>query len=194
MTISRGNKIILKGHKQNNDIYILDMKVNSLRIDAGIQVNAAEVQARLWHERLGHVSLKTIRCMIRKNRIDGIQLNGNMFPDYDCKACKLGKAHRIPYKNIYQQRLSYKVGEFFHSDLCGPMQVTSLGGARYFLTFIDDASSYRNIYTIKHKSDVYECFQKFERMVSNKFRANMKVLRSDRGREYVCNLMKQYME
>ena len=100
MTISRGNKIILKGHKQNNDIYILDMKVNSLRIDAGIQVNAAEVQARLWHERLGDVNLKTIRCMIKKNRIDGIQLNGNMFPDDECKACKLGKAHRIPYKNI----------------------------------------------------------------------------------------------
>ena len=33
-----------------------------------------------------------------------------------------------------------QVLELVHSDVCGPMKTLSFGGARYFVTFIDDFS------------------------------------------------------
>jgi hypothetical protein len=39
---------------------------------------------------------------------------------------------------IGQSRRAKEILELIHSDICGPMQTLSIGGAKYFLTFIDD--------------------------------------------------------
>lgn len=45
--------------------------------------------------------------------------------------------------------------ELVHSDLWGPVVFESLGGARYFVTFIDDHNKKVWIYCLKYKSDVF---------------------------------------
>ena len=70
------------------------------------------------------------------------------------------------------------------------MKDTSLGGARFFLTFKDDASGFQRVFLLKHKADVFQNFVIFEREVNNKFGRSIKVLRSDNGREYVNERMK----
>lgn len=79
--------------------------------------------------------------------------------------------------------MRYETGQFFHSDLCGPMP----------MTFVDENSGYRNIYFLRQKSDAFDCFRNFERRIQNKFNRPMSVLRSDREREYVCGRMRDYM-
>jgi hypothetical protein len=39
-----------------------------------------------------------------------------------------------------------KPGQLIHSDVCGPMQVNSLGGKRYFVIFKDDFSNYTYVF------------------------------------------------
>ena len=51
-----------------------------------------------------------------------------------CEACVQGKQTRKPFHG------SAEVLQLVHSDVCGPMSVASLGGARYFVTFTDDYS------------------------------------------------------
>ena len=80
--------------------------------------------------------------------------------DFFCDACQFGKAHRLPFKAAEKEECT-KPGEFIHSDVCGPMSETSPGGARYFVTFIDDASGFRYVYFLKHKSDVQGASQNF---------------------------------
>lgn len=75
------------------------------------------------------------------------------------------------------------VGEVMHTDVCGPMSVETPGGAKYFLSFKDDASRHRHVFFLRHKSDVFEIFK---RRITNKFGRPMKVLRSDNGLEF-CN-------
>ncbi len=41
--------------------------------------------------------------------------------------------------------------EIVHSDVCDPMRTTSLGGARYFVTYIDDFSRKVWVYSLKSK-------------------------------------------
>lgn len=82
----------------------------------------------------------------------------------------------------------------FHSDVCGPMSEVSLGGASYYVSFIDDATSYRVVYFIKQKSDVTDRFIAFEKLINNKFGRTMKTLRSDNGKEYVNRRLQEYLE
>lgn len=55
-----------------------------------------------------------------------------------CTRCMAGKQHRDKF-----ERSSWRASkslELVHSDLCGPMNPTLRGGARYILIFINDFS------------------------------------------------------
>ena len=55
--------------------------------------------------------------------------------------------------------------DLVYSDVCGPMEVESLGGKKFFVTFIDDASRKVWVYALKSKDQVFEVFQQFHVMV-----------------------------
>ncbi|KAL0286174.1 UNVERIFIED_CONTAM: Copia protein [Sesamum calycinum] len=84
--------------------------------------------------------------------------------------------------------------ELVHSDICGPMNVRACHGAFYFLTFIDDYSRYGSVYLLSHRSEALECFKRFLGEVENQREMNFKVLRTDRGREYLSEQFKRICE
>lgn len=51
-----------------------------------------------------------------------------------------------------QQRAAIQ-DEVIHADLCGPMEVDSLGGAKYFLCFTCNFTRYRIVVFLKEKSE-----------------------------------------
>ncbi|UYV80029.1 hypothetical protein LAZ67_18001468 [Cordylochernes scorpioides] len=51
---------------------------------------------QLWHERLAHISLTTIREMAMKGLINGLQPEDIKEDDFFCQGCQEGKAHRKP--------------------------------------------------------------------------------------------------
>ena len=53
-----------------------------------------------------------------------------------CEACILSKQHKLPFNSRNSKRAMSPL-ELVHIDLVGPMQVTSIGGSTYFMTFID---------------------------------------------------------
>ena len=55
--------------------------------------------------------------------------------------------------------------ELVHTDVCGSMNISSIGGNNYFLTFIDDFSRKTLIYLLKSKDDVFHCFKIFKAFV-----------------------------
>ena len=65
-------------------------------------------------------------------------------------ACALGEQHRNEFI-VHQEKMQTGLLELIHTDLCGPMQTRSLGGASYFLTFIDDRYRYTWVYFIRRK-------------------------------------------
>ena len=64
------------------------------------------------------------------------------------------------------------------------MQTRSIGGAWYFLIFVDDRSRYTWVYFIRKKSDVFEYFKEFKSMVEKQNGNYIKILRSDQGGEF----------
>ena len=88
--------------------------------------------------------------------------------------------------------LKAKKLELLHTDLWGPSSVASLGGSRYYITFIDDSSRKVWVYFLKNKSDVFETFKKWKAMVETETCLKVKCLRSDNGGEYIDGGFSEY--
>ena len=71
-----------------------------------------------------------------------------------------------------------------HTDVCGTFKVTSLGGCKYYESFIDDFSMRIFIYTIKNKSEVLNKFKIFKLQVGKQTGRRIKALRSDNSHRH----------
>ena len=87
----------------------------------------------LGHKWLGHMSEKGLQVLARKSLIP-LAKNESLS---SCDHCLVGKQHRVSFgrKSKKLEKL-----ELVYSDVCGPMDVETLEGNRYFVTFIDDAT------------------------------------------------------
>ena len=74
--------------------------------------------------------------------------------------------------------------EMVHTDVWGPSPVSSLGGSRFYVTFIDDFSQKVWVYFLKHYSDVFAIFKMLKAEVKNQTGLKVKCLRSDNIGEY----------
>ena len=67
----------------------------------------------------------------------------------------------------------------------------SIGGSKYFATFIDDCTRFTAVYFLKHKSDV---LKKFEAAVPNECGERIVKLRTDNGGEYMSVEFEEYLK
>ena len=134
----------------------------------------------LWHKRLGHLNYTSLKEISKL--ADGIKLEDGV-TNNQCEACIYGKHHRSSHSSSNNK--TTEPLQLVHSDLCGPFNVESLGGHRYFLTFIDDSTHYTWIYLLKQKSEVVAKFTEFIAKVELESGYQLKTLRTDGGREYL---------
>ena len=89
----------------------------------------------LWHTRLAHINYQAPLALW--NMVTGLPM---LHVDHDgiCRGCALGKNTKgsFPKSEIRSKRIL----DLVHSNLCEPMTITSLGGYKYYVTFIDDHS------------------------------------------------------
>jgi hypothetical protein len=135
----------------------------------------------LWHQRYGHINHPDLLLLQKQNMVEGLPMLKN--ENVACEGCALGKMHRDEFPSNPDKK-KRDVLDLVHIDVCGPMQTRSLGGAFYFLLFIDDCTRYTWVYFLRRKSDVFEYFKEFRTMVEKKTGKSIKILRSDQGGEY----------
>ena len=107
-----------------------------------------------------------------------------------CNHCLFGKQHRVSF-NFTSTKKS-ELLSLVYSDVCGPLEVNSLGGNKYFLTFIDDASRKVWVYFLKSKDQVLDYFKMFHAMVERETGKKLKCLRIDNGGEYTSREFDAY--
>ena len=72
------------------------------------------------------------------------------------------------------------------------MEVETLGGSRYFVTFIDNASQKVWTYFLKRKDQVFQYFKRFHAMVERGTGKSLKRLHNDNRGEYTSREFKNY--
>ena len=91
----------------------------------------------LWHCRLGHLDVRSVNTL--QNMVKGINVD-NTSPSITtlvCEACTECKHYTTKWGNN-TKRLPTKPLEIVHSGVCGLKRTTSVGKAKYFVTFIDN--------------------------------------------------------
>jgi hypothetical protein len=175
--ITRNSKLLAVGVIRGK-LYVLKI----LEDQVNIASEELESDLFLWHCRLGHLGMDNVIKIANGNMVKGIgHLSSESKPF--CEGCVMGKQHRCPYP----KGISYRATEPFeliHSDVCGPMPESSIGGSRYYVTFIDDFTRYTFVYFLKNKSQVLEKFKDFHNYAKNVSGKGIKVIRTDNGGEY----------
>lgn len=155
-------------------------KVKACKISSLLAVPAS-IPTDIWHRRFGHLHNRMLA------KVSPAESKSQW-----CEACALAKAHQLPFSSSLPMSDSplFRI----HSDVVGPMPVASTGGARYIVSFIDDATRYNHIFAIKTKSQVFSCFVKFLNTVERFHESHIKILKSDRGGEYLSNEFTSYLD
>ncbi|XP_070068125.1 uncharacterized protein [Drosophila takahashii] len=96
----------------------------------------------------------------------------------------LSKIHQLPFPEATANRAN-ELLELIHADVCGPFPTQSLGGSKYFLTFIDDKSRRIFVYFLRKKDEVLSKFMEFKNLVERQTDRKLKCLRTDNGGEFV---------
>lgn len=149
------------------------------------------VDGQTWHRRLGHLNSTDMNKM-KLGLVDGIY-----YPDTfvtsksSCQVCCEGKQTRLPFPTGTR---ATEILQIVHSDICGPMECKSVGGARYFLLFIDDYTRMTFIYFLKAKSETLTYFKEFKSMVENYQNKRIKILRTDNGCEYCSKDFEDFLK
>ncbi|KAG5673868.1 hypothetical protein PVAND_003879 [Polypedilum vanderplanki] len=73
------------------------------------------------------------------------------------------------------------------------MQVKSIQGSRYFITFIEVYSGYTEVSFMREKSEVPTKVIEYIESIKVKFGRKMKIFRSDRGTEYTNSRLQDYL-
>jgi len=146
-----------------------------------------------------HINAVQLKKVLMSDAVKGAKVSE--VKDFFCEACQFEKAHRLTFDKQSRSGSDdryYKPGELIHTDVCGPFSEKSIGGAKFYLLFIDEATDYRVVYFIKHKSDVSEKVKEFNQLVHNRYGHSIKILRADRAsidndREYINREIGGYM-
>ena len=98
----------------------------------------------------------------QKNMVIGLpQIIG---PSQVWEECVVRKQHRSQFPNGKSWRAKC-VLELIHSDICGPINPSSNGGKKYFITFTDDFSRKTWVYFLQEKSEALSSFKSFKARV-----------------------------
>ncbi|KAH9769620.1 hypothetical protein KPL71_012083 [Citrus sinensis] len=180
LQIIRNGTVIMKGYRRNG-LYVLNGSV----MLPGVNSVSGD-KTRLWHMRLAHMSEKGLRELSKQGLLGTDQIS----PLQLCEKCVFGKATRQRFNPGKQE--TKNTMDYIYSDLWGPSQVSSHGGARYFITFIDDFSRKVWVYVLKQKNEALEKFKDWLTLMENQTERRVKRLRTDNGLEYCSNEFNQF--
>jgi hypothetical protein len=108
----------------------------------------------IWHKQVGHVNFQCLKLMETQNLVGGLTKFGTKEVMLEvCETFQLGKQARHP-SLVQTTHVSSKPLEMIHSYVL-TMKTKSIGGCKYYVSFIDDHTRKVWVYFMKHKGEVF---------------------------------------
>uniref|UniRef100_A0AAV1U9H3 Integrase catalytic domain-containing protein n=1 Tax=Peronospora matthiolae TaxID=2874970 RepID=A0AAV1U9H3_9STRA len=128
------------------------------------------------HARMGHAPADVLRKMVKRSR-----------------GCQQGKMVQKPFPGNQDNR-RYDTFELLHVDICGPMEMNSLGGSKYLLLIVDEASGCMKGFCLRVKSESENYIARYIKMVQAQFGKKVKLVCHDGAREFATNSLQEFYE
>lgn len=186
--INEEGDIVLTADRRKGLYYVREVNEES---NSNVEFNDHEPGSfEEWHMKMGHLNIRDLVSCDRKGAVEGMNL-GSVQDDLICEICLSEKMTKTPFPKSSTR--TSKLLEIVHSDVCGPMSIRSIGGARYVATFIDDYSRWCEIHVLKRKNEVFSAFKSFKAAAENKHGCKIQLLQTDNGTEYITNEFDEFL-
>nr|GFA44402.1 hypothetical protein [Tanacetum cinerariifolium] len=177
----KGNDLLTSS--RGTDLYPITLQSTSSPNLICLMAKATSSQGWLWHRRLSHLNFDTINLLSKNDIVVGL-LKLKFIKDHLCSSCELRKAKRKSFHSKLTPSSKRRL-HLLHIDLCGPMHVASINGKRYVLVIGDDYSRYTWTYFLRSKDETPEVLIDFLRLVQRGLQAQVRVVRTDKGTEFL---------
>ena len=124
---SQTGQIIGTARKVGRLFELIFLHLSSSRLSASTVSEQSTYSLALWHSRLGHASISGVKQLVSRGLLGSVSNKS-----FDCMPCQFGKQTALPFNNSVSHALS-------SFDL-GPSPISTPGGSRYFVIFVDDFS------------------------------------------------------
>ena len=139
--------------------------VDNLRLSLVAPISVAAATAvsfipslALWHARLGHASSSRVQQLVSRSLLGSMSTE-----NFDCVSRQLGKQPALLFNT--SESISTNTFDLIHSDVWEPSPVSSIGGSRYFVVFVNDYFCYSWIFHMKHRFELLQVYSNFTKMV-----------------------------
>ena len=138
-------ELIRSGDQTRGNLFYLDMTNGTCLV---VQSND------LWlcHKRLCQIIFDNLVNISKMKRVRGFSKLKKL-DNVICKQCQLGKMTKSSFKS--KTHTSNEILELVHTDLCGPIDVQSYRGDKYFILFVDDYSRMLIVMFLREKDDTF---------------------------------------
>lgn len=175
-------KLLVTAKRSKNRLYKVRMGIRD-----ATQLHLSQIsESNRWHYRLGHINTATMKLMMQKELVDGVEKEL-------CTSYLLGKHARQAFPKSTMYRATRPL-ELVHGDLCGPITPSTSGGKRYIFVVIDDHTRYMWSILLKEKSEAFEKFKRLKGLIKQEVGETIATFRSDRGGEFTSHEFNLFCE
>ena len=186
-----GKCIISKNERKVTIGHLVYSKLYMVNTDGEAHISRTTSQSlEKLHCRFGHLNYSYIDRLIKGKLVEGMSCSSGEV-NRECEECAQEKMYRILFSKK-SEKGTHQPLQLVHSDLCGPMNVDSVGGNKYVLTFTDDYTRYVTAYFIKSNSEVLSKFVEYVTMMENETDLQVRAIRTDNGGEYTSQYFKKF--
>jgi hypothetical protein len=115
----RGGQVLLTA-KRNGDLYNINHTCNDEKANS-----ATSTSLSLFHQRIGHLSMSSIKQLLDQEAVQGIdklknEIGKTIHTPHMCEGCAMGKSHRTAFKSYSLKPVADQVCNRMYGDLSGP--------------------------------------------------------------------------
>ncbi|KAG8988148.1 hypothetical protein FRB90_002943, partial [Tulasnella sp. 427] len=186
VTITNGDEVVALAEEKDT-LYkiILDPTYNIAEAAAASAVNT------IWHRRMGHPGLETMKKIGEGVSVKGVEYFKNA-EVADCGSCEMGMHRKLPMPTDPKQRKKIPL-ELLHGDLVGPMKIQGYNRELYALPWTDDNTDFVFLKLLHDKSEADEKSIELILFLHNHTSYRIKTIRTDNGGEFTSDKFNKFL-
>src|SRR5450759_2676830 len=178
--IDPAGKLLTQGYISNNISSIeTSIKTNKNPWSNDVILSSSLEDPNLWHKRLGHIGEGAISKL--PEAIEGLKLKSTNLDQ--CTICPQAQITKKVNKESTEKPKNYL--NLVYSDIGGPISPKTPKQNRYYITFLDAAIKWLEIYLISKKGEAFNKFKAYVNIEGNNASSKLKRFHSDNAKEYL---------